>query len=172
MIGKLCFFLTPFLLVILRVFAFGPVAHAIPPTAVLLSAITYIFMTSLFCFAISLGSMGRALSSISTGLCLLRDSCWANNWPWPSSAVLSFSCSISLSGNLNPLSWETLLFVLLAFATVLVGVLGLGTLISIRFPTPRWNLNQTRYRQSATPVLLAFEMLSLLLALPPLWLNF
>jgi hypothetical protein len=167
-IGKLCFFLTPFLLVILRVFAFGPVAHAIPPTAVLLSAITYIFMTSLFLFCNLFGLDGQGFKLYLYG------SLPAARLLLGKQLAMALFCSAEFLLVLylylvifNPLHWETLLFVVLAFATVLVGVLGLGTLISIRFPTPL-DLNQTRYRQSATPVLLAFQMLSLLLALPAL----
>jgi len=167
-IGKLCFFLTPFLLVILRVFAFGPVAHNIPATAVLLSAITYIFMTCLFLFCNLFGLDGQGFKLYLYG------SLSVNRLLLGKQLAMTFFCTAEFLLVLylylvlfNPLHWETLLFVSLAFATVLVGALGLGTLISIRFPTPL-DLNQTRYRQSATPVLLAFQMLSLLLALPAL----
>jgi hypothetical protein len=167
-IGKLCFFLTPFLIVMLRVFALGPVAHVLPATTVLLSALAYIFMTSLFLFCNLFGLDGQGFKLYLYGGMSIRKLLLGKHLAMALFSATEFLLVIYLYLIFfEPIAFEAISFICLAFLTVLIGVLGLGTLISIRFPSPL-DLNQTRYRQSATPVLLAFQMLSLFLLLPAL----
>ncbi|PIQ28169.1 hypothetical protein COW36_04975 [bacterium (Candidatus Blackallbacteria) CG17_big_fil_post_rev_8_21_14_2_50_48_46] len=167
-IGKLCFFLTPFLLILMRLLLISTSQAPLPATTVCLSAMAYIFMTSLFLFCNLFGLDGEGFKLYLSGPMPVRRLLKGKH--------LAMACFTG-SGFLGvlylytvfyePIPLETLLFLALAFSCVILGALPLGTIISIRFPMPL-DLNQTRYRQNATPVLLAFQMLSILLALPAL----
>lgn len=167
-IGKLCFWLTPGLLLLLRFLSPLPPEAVWPSTALFMGAIGYIFMTALFLFCNCFGLDGAGFKLYLTAPLPIHHLLRAKHLALSCFVSLEFVCVLYLyQAFFNPIPLETLLFVLLTFATVLLGVLPLGTVLSIRFPTTL-DLNQTRYRQSATPVLLAFQFLSLLLALPAL----
>lgn len=167
-LGKLCFLLTPSLLLLIRLLTPLPPRSTWPSTLLLIGSMGYIFTINLFLFCNFFALDGPGFKHYLTAPVPIGTLIQAKHLALGCFVSLDFLCVLYLyQAFFVPISLETLCFVLLAFATVLLGVLSMGTFLSIRFASAL-DLNQSRVRQSATPLMLAFQFLSLFLLLPAL----
>lgn len=167
-LGKLSFFLTPLLVVILRVVGLGA-APSTSPEALLLGMISYIFMTSLFLYINFFGPDGHGFKLYLLSATSPRQLLLAKNLALALFASGEFAVVLVLFVVFyQQASLALISFACCSFVTLLAGVLSLGTLLSIRFPA-QMDLNQTQYRQSnGTPVLMALQVLMVLSGLAAL----
>ncbi len=167
-LGKLSFFLTPLLVVVLRVVGLGA-APSTSPEALLLGMISYIFMTSLFLYINFFGPDGQGFKLYLLSATSPRQLLLAKNLALALFASGEFAIVLVLFVIFYQQAGLALIaFACCSFVTLLAGVLSMGTLLSIRFPA-QMDLNQTQYRQSnGTPVLMALQVLMVLSALTAL----
>lgn len=172
LLGKLAFFLTPLMVILLRGAGLGSKGNT-HHYGYVLSIIGYVFLTSMYLYINFFGHEGEGfkhyiLSGAKPLFILLGKNL----------ALLLFGCAQfsvinMLFALLYPgLSLALLLFGGLSFLSMALGVITLGNLLSIRTPGPM-DLNQSHYRQNnGTPILLGFQVLMLLSTLQaiPLWL--
>lgn len=161
-LGKLSFFLTPMLTVVLRLIGLGASSHA-APASLLLGMIVYVFMTSLFLYINYFGADGEGFKLYLLSGLPARRLILAKNLALGLFSAAEFAVVLILFALLyRQLDTDTLVFGIGAFGYMLMGVLSLGNLLSLRFASAM-DLNQTQYRQSnGTPILLALQALSLL----------
>ncbi len=162
LLGKLSFFLTPLLVVILRLVGLGA-SGAYAPASLLLGMTVYVFMTSLFLYINYFGPDGEGfklylLSGMSERRVIL-----AKNLALGLFAGAEFAIVLVLYTALyRQPDVDTILFGIGSFVALLMGVLSMGNLLSMRF-AGFMDLNQTQYRQSnGTPILLAIQVLSMI----------
>lgn len=161
-LGKLSFFLTPILTVVLRLVGLGT-ANAFAPSSLLLGMTVYVFMTSLFLYINYFGSDGEGfklylLSGIRARRVILAKNLALGLFSGAEFAIV-LVLFVLLYRRADP---DTLAFGLGAFGYMLMGTLALGNILSLRFASAM-DLNQTQYRQNnGTPILLALQVLSLL----------
>lgn len=172
LLGKLAFFLTPLMVILLRGAGLGNKGDS-QHYGYVLSIIGYVFLTSMYLYINFFGHEGEGfkhyiLSGAKPLFILLGKNL----------ALLLFGCAQfsminALFALLYPnLSLEVLIFGWFSFLSMALGVISLGNLLSIRTPGPM-DLNQSHYRQNnGTPILLGFQVLMLLSPLQaiPLWL--
>lgn len=162
LLGKLAFFLTPLMVILLRGAGLGR-EGATHHHVYILSIIGYVFLTSMYLYINFFGHEGEGfkhyiLSGTKPLLILLGKNL----------ALLLFACAqFSMISILFVLLYpalprEALLFGWLSFLSLTLGIISLGNLLSIRTPGPM-DLNQSHYRQNnGTPILLGFQVLMLL----------
>lgn len=167
-LGKLSFFLTPLLVVILRVVGLGA-APSTSPEALLLAMISYIFITSLFLYINFFGPDGHGFKLYLLSATSPRHLLLGKNVALALFASAEFALVLVLFVVFYKQADLALIgFACCSFVTLLAGVLSLGNILSIRFPAPM-DLNQTQYRQSnGTPVLMALQVLMVLSGLAAL----
>lgn len=171
-LGKLSFFLTPLLIMILRLVGLGstPVASS---HSLLLGMTVYIFMTSLFLYINFFGPDQDGFKLYLLAGLPERSLLLAKNLALALFASGQFAIVLILYVLLyRQLDLATLWFGICSFLSLLLGVLSMGNLLSLRFPAGM-DLNQTQYRQSnGTPILLGLQVMTLLALLTssPLWL--
>jgi hypothetical protein len=172
LLGKLAFFLTPLMVILLRGAGLGNQGNT-HYYGYVLSIIGYVFLTSMYLYINFFGHEGEGfkhyiLSGAKPLFILLGKNL----------ALLLFGCAQfsiinTLFALLYPnLALEVLIFGWLSFLSMALGVISLGNLLSIRTPGPM-DLNQSHYRQNnGTPILLGFQVLMLLSSLQvvPIWL--
>jgi len=173
-LGKLSFFLTPLLVVVLRLVGLGASGNY-PPASLLLGMTVYIFMTSLFLYINFFGPDQEGfklylLAGVPERLLIL-----GKNAALALFAGAEFAVVLVLYVLLyRHLDLQTLWFGVCSFLSLLLGVLSMGNILSLRFPGAM-DLNQTQYRQSnGTPILLALQIVTLLAFVTslPLWLAY
>lgn len=173
-LGKLSFFLTPLLVGVLRLAGLGSSQH-LPAASLLLGMIVYIFMTSLFLYINYFGPDHEGFKLYLLAAVPQRRLILAKNLALTLFASAEFAVVLVIFVLLyRQLDLQTLCFGLCSFASLLLGVLSMGNLLSVRFPSAL-DLNQTQYRQSnGTPILLGLQVLTLLALITssPLWLSF
>lgn len=172
LLGKLAFFLTPLMVILLKGAGLGRDGSAHHHTY-LLSIIGYVFLTSMYLYINFFGHESEGfkhyiLSGTKPYLILLGKNL----------ALFLFACAqFSIISTLFTLLYtgiplEVLFFGWLSFLSMALGIISLGNLLSIRTPGPM-DLNQSHYRQNnGTPILLGFQVLMLLSVIQaiPLWL--
>lgn len=172
-LGKLSFFLTPLLVVILRLVGMGA-SGDYAPASLLLGMTVYVFMTSLFLYINYFGSDGEGFKLYLLAETPPRQLILAKNLALGLFACAEFSLVLVLYVLLyRQPNADIILFGLGAFVALLMGVLAMGNILSLRFAS-NMDLNQTQYRQSnGTPILLALQVLSTLALLISLglWLG-
>lgn len=171
LLGKLSFFLTPLLVVILRVVGLGSTTM-VPPESLLLGMCLYIFMTSLFLYINFFGSDGEGFKLYLLSAAPFRRLLIAKNVALALFASGQFALVLVLFvGFYRQTGAQLIFFGLCSFLSLLLGVLTMGNILSVRFPVAM-DLNQTQYRQSnGTPVMLALQILVMLGGICglPLW---
>lgn len=171
-LGKLSFFLTPLLILILRLVGLGssPVTSS---HSLLLGMTVYIFMTSLFLYINFFGPDQDGFKLYLLAGLPERHLLLAKNLALGLFASGQFAIVLILYALFyQQLDLQTLWFGICSFLSLLLGVLSMGNLLSLRFPSAL-DLNQTQYRQSnGTPILLGLQVMTLLALLTstPLWL--
>jgi ABC-2 type transport system permease protein len=169
-IGKLCFFLTPLIVVVLRLVGLGAM-EVYPETSLLLGMVAYIFVTTLFLYTNSFGWDGEGFKLYLFSAPDPRQVILGKNLGLGLFALGQFATVLYLFvAFFTPPSLETLVFAVFSFGTLLGGMLTLGNFFSLRYPSPI-DLNQTSYRQNAAPVVLALNLMSFVLAFPALALT-
>ena len=169
LLGKLAFFLTPLMVLLLRGAGLGS-HHQQQPYHYLLSMISYLFLTSMYLYINHFGHEGEGFKHYILSGVSPQHIFWGKNLALGLFGSAQFSLITGLFILLYPnLDTAILGFGWFSFFTMLLGVLSLGNLLSIRTPGPM-NLNQSHYRQSnGTPILLGFQVLMVLsglMALP------
>lgn len=162
LLGKLSFFLTPLLVVILRLVGLGA-SGSYAPASLLLGMTVYVFMTSLFLYINYFGPDGEGFKLYLLSGMPERRVIQAKNLALGLFASSEFAIVLVLYIALyRQPDLDTILFGIGAFIALLMGVLSMGNLLSMRF-AGFMDLNQTQYRQSnGTPILMALQVLSML----------
>lgn len=161
LLGKLAFFLTPLMVILLRGAGLG-VQPGGPSLSYLLSIIGYLFLTSVYLYINVFGPEGEGfkhyiLSGADPRAIFLGKNLALGLFACAQFSLISgiFLCLYPHSSALFQTGW-------LSFLSLLFGVLSLGNLLSIRTPGPM-NLNKSHYKQnSGTPILLSFQVLMVL----------
>lgn len=161
LLGKLAFFLTPLMVILLRGAGLGTQAEG-PSISYLLSIIGYLFLTSVYLYINLFGPEGEGfkhyiLSGINAYPLFLGKNLALGLFACGQFSLISllFVCLYPHTSTLLYNGW-------LSFLSLLFGVLSLGNLLSIRAPGPM-NLNKSHYKQnSSTPILLSFQVLMVL----------
>ncbi|HEY9843373.1 MAG TPA: hypothetical protein V6D23_23075 [Candidatus Obscuribacterales bacterium] len=163
-LGKLSFFLTPMLAVVLRLIGLGASGNY-APASLLLGMTIYVFMTSLFLYINYFGSDGEGFKLYLLSGIAPRRLILAKNLALGLFSGAEFAIVLVLFVLLyRRADADTICFGIGAFVFMLMGVLALGNILSTRFAAAM-DLNQTQYRQSnGTPILLALQVLSMLTA--------
>lgn len=163
-IGKLIFVLTPIVLVLIQVpmAQSAQVSTASSDQFVMLGYTSYIFMTSVFLFSNIFGWDGEGFKVFILTPVPYRDVLIGKNIAFGLFIGLEFLLTTYLYLILFELpQFSYFVFVILTFIMYLFGVLGLGNLLSIRYPT-YIDLSNTRYQQKSSPIMLSFGIVMLL----------
>ncbi len=161
LLGKLAFFLTPLMVILLRGAGLGAQAGG-PSFSYLLSIIGYLFLTSVYLYINVFGPEGEGFKHYILSGADPRAIFLGKNLALGLFACAQFSLISGIFLCLYPQSHALFQTGWLSFLSLLFGVLSLGNLLSIRTPGPM-NLNKSHYKQNnGTPILLSFQVLMVL----------
>lgn len=133
---------------------------------ILSSLTSYMFLTAMFLFSNTFGWDGEGFQTFVLSPVSGKDILHGKNLAMALFVSVEMLCLmylyLVLFGLLNVTQWLQLL---IFYGILLFGILTLGNMISLRFPS-RVELNQGRYKQQGLPVLICLNLFSILLSTP------